>query len=83
MHTDLNVLYEDFQRARQAAMEVTDRFYDLRPDDPRRPEVWDVVVRQTETARQLLERWLQGQPSPEIQPIATFGSPRVRGVERR
>jgi hypothetical protein len=83
MHRDETVLHDEFQRARQAAMEVTDRFYDCRADDPSRPALWDAVVRQTETARQLLERWLQRPPATDIEPIARSGEARVQQSERR
>jgi hypothetical protein len=68
------MLYEDFQRARQAAVEMTDRFYDSRADDPRRGELWDAVVRQTETARQLLVLYLQAEAESVVQPITAFSS---------
>jgi hypothetical protein len=73
MHRDETVLYEEFQSARQRAMELTDRFRDCQADDPLRPQLWDAVVCQTETARQLLERWLRGQPAAAIEPIAELG----------
>jgi hypothetical protein len=69
MHRNQTVLYEEFERARQAAVEVTDRFQDLQADDPRRPALWDAVMRQTETARELLECWLRGQEAAaNVQP---------------
>ncbi len=53
------VLYEEFADARRQAVELTDQYRAIPRDDPRRAEVWDRVVRQTETARQLLETWLR------------------------
>ena len=53
------LLYEEFVRARSAAMALTDRYHQLAADDPARPVEWDHVVRQTEAARQMLEAWLR------------------------
>ena len=54
-----SVLYEEFVDARRVAVELTDRYRETSADDPSRPELWERVVRQTETARLLLEKWLQ------------------------
>jgi hypothetical protein len=51
-------LFEEFVDARCSAIELTDRFHALNVDDPNRAQDWDGVVRQTETARLLLEKWL-------------------------
>ena len=49
------VLYDQFARARQEAVELTDRYRDAPSDAPDRDELWERVVHQTETARSLLE----------------------------
>ena len=54
----LSLLYEQFQSAREEAIKLTDRFHASDPSDPSRLNLWDAVVRQTEIARTLLERWL-------------------------
>jgi hypothetical protein len=61
MGVDDTVLYEDFLAARSEAVALTDAYREVPSDDPARPLIWDRVVRQTETARQLLERWLSRQ----------------------
>ena len=52
------VLYDQFARARQEAVELTDRYREAPSDAPYRDELWDQVVRRTETARSLLESLL-------------------------
>ena len=51
-------VYEQFLAAREEAIKLTDRFRASDPSDSTRLDVWDAVVRQTELARALLERWL-------------------------
>ena len=53
------ILYEQFIDAREAAIAVTDCFASVPPNHPDRDKLWDAVMRQTEAARVLLERWLQ------------------------
>jgi len=52
------MLYEDFQRARLAAVEVTDRYREASADDPHKDALWRDVVSRTDLAHQLLKRWL-------------------------
>jgi hypothetical protein len=52
------VLYDQFARAREDAVELTDRYRDAPSDAPYRDELWEQVVHQTETARSLLESLL-------------------------
>jgi hypothetical protein len=52
------VLYEDFQDAQQAAVEVTDRYRETPAGDPRKDALWQEVVTRTETSARLLRRWL-------------------------
>jgi hypothetical protein len=68
MRIDETVLYEEFVRARQAAVELTDRYREAPVDAPDRAQLWESVVRQTETARQLLESWLDEQPDKKDEP---------------
>jgi len=58
MPIDANVLYDEFARARNHAVELTDRYRDAPSDSPYRDELWAEVVRQTETARSLLQDFL-------------------------
>ena len=58
MRIDETVLYEEFVRARQEAVELTDQYREAPADAPNRDQLWERVVRQTETARRLLEFWL-------------------------
>jgi hypothetical protein len=51
-------LYDQFARARQEAVELTDRYREAPSDAPYRDELWDQIVRRTETARSLLESLL-------------------------
>ena len=60
------MLYEDFQQARLAAVEVTDRYRDAPADDPRKAALWRDVVTRTELAHTLLKRWLAEVESPEL-----------------
>lgn len=53
------VLYEQFVAARERAIELTDRYNAVGMDDLSRAKLWEYVVRQTETTRLLLERWLR------------------------
>ena len=55
------VLYDQLARARQEAVELTDRYRDAPSDAPYRDELWEQVVHQTETARSLLECLLDEQ----------------------
>jgi len=67
MSLEGTILYEQFADARQEAVELMDHYRAIPHDDPRRAEVWDRVVRQTETARQLLESWLRsGGDNPSV-----------------
>jgi hypothetical protein len=52
------VLYDQFTRARMEAVKLTDRYRDAPSDAPYRDELWEQVVNQTETARSLLECFL-------------------------
>jgi hypothetical protein len=65
MQIDKTVLYEEFVRARQEAVELTDRYRDAPANAPDRDLLWERVVHQTETARSLLESWLNGMPQDE------------------
>jgi hypothetical protein len=56
---DEAVLYERFIAAREEAILLTDRFASCPREDPEREELWDIAMRQTETARLLLEEWLR------------------------
>lgn len=56
---DQAVLFEQFVVAREHAIALTDRFDTAAIDDPSRVELWNHVMRQTDTARLLLERWLR------------------------
>jgi hypothetical protein len=56
---DEGVLYEQFLAAREEAILLTDRFASCPREDPRREELWDIAMRQTQTARLLLEEWLR------------------------
>ena len=53
------MLYEQFERARNAAIASTDHYHDLSVDNPARPDAWAYAMHQTEVARQRLEDWLQ------------------------
>jgi hypothetical protein len=57
-----STLYEAFVDARKVAMASSDQYQQAEADDPRRPVLWADVVRQTETARRLLESWLPADP---------------------
>jgi hypothetical protein len=55
--------------AREQAIALTDRFAVTPGEDPTRDDLWQHVVRQTDTARLLLERWLRsGQLSDQTHP---------------
>src|ERR1700737_3028777 len=58
MRLDDTVLYEEFVRARQEAMRLTDRYRDASLDAADLAALWEQVVRQTETAQGLLLSWL-------------------------
>jgi hypothetical protein len=60
-------LYDQFARARQAAVELTDRYREAPAGAPYRTELWEKVVTQTETARSLLESLLHDR-APEDHP---------------
>jgi hypothetical protein len=64
MRIDDPALYEQFVDARREAVELTDHYNDIAPTDPYRAELWQRVVVQTETARALLETWLQRRRVP-------------------
>ncbi len=59
------MLYEDFQRARLAAVEVTDLYREAPADDPHKDALWRDVVSRTDLAHQLLKRWLAEVEAPE------------------
>jgi hypothetical protein len=59
MRIDENNLYEQFVDARRIALELTDQYREGAVNDPNRTQLWERVVRQTETARALLESWLE------------------------
>jgi hypothetical protein len=59
MRIDENVLYEQFVDARRIALEITDQYREVSVNDPNRATLWERVVLQTETARVLLESWLE------------------------
>jgi hypothetical protein len=61
MPTSEAVLYDQFARARQEAVKLTDRYRDAPSDAPDRDELWEQVVHQTETARSLLECLLRAE----------------------
>ncbi len=58
MPIDEELLYDEFSRARLEAVELTDRYREAPSDAPYRDELWEEVVRQTETARSLLQSFL-------------------------
>jgi hypothetical protein len=58
MRIDDSLLYEQFVAARVEAVALTDIYRETAADDPRRGVLWEAVVRQTESARVLLESWL-------------------------
>ena len=60
---DRLTLHEQFELARTAAIELTDRYYHLAQDDSERRAVWAQAMHQTEVARQLLEAWLRAENS--------------------
>lgn len=68
MRIEETVLYDEFIRARQQAIALTDEYREAKhADAPERDQLWARVVRQTETARILLESWLEyGEPAPEV-----------------
>ena len=59
MPIDERVLYEEFVQARQEAVKLADCYREAPADAPDRDLLWERVVRQTETARLLLECWLR------------------------
>ncbi len=59
------MLYEDFQQARLAAVEVTDRYRDAPAGDPRKDALWRHLVSRTDLAHQLLKPWLAEVEAPE------------------
>lgn len=70
MRIDETVLYEEFVRARQEAVSLTDRYREAPADAPDRAQLWERVVRQTESARLLLESWLHaGQDEAAEEPL--------------
>ena len=56
---DQAVLFEQFVAAREQAIALTDRFDTTAIDDPSGAELWNHVMRQIDTARLPLERWLR------------------------
>ena len=62
MRIEETVLYEEFVRARQEAVALTDKYREAYETDALdRDQLWERVVRQTETARLLLESWLESE----------------------
>ena len=60
MRIDETVGYEEFVRARMEAVALTDKYREAyEADAPERDKLWERVVDQTETARLLLESWLE------------------------
>ena len=55
---DETTIQEDFERARQRAVALTDAYLARPADDPLREALWRDVTTETERARLLLERWL-------------------------
>ena len=53
------MLFEQFVAARERAITLTDHFWTIDVDDPGRRKLWEHVMRQTDTAKLLLERWLR------------------------
>jgi hypothetical protein len=51
-------LYDAFEQAQRAAVELTDRYRELPIDDPRKEALWGEVVSQTARSQGLLKRWL-------------------------
>jgi hypothetical protein len=71
MSTDETGLFENFVRASQNAVELTDWYRETPADAPDHDQLWEQVVRQTEQARSLLETWLEQQPGqtkPKVRP---------------
>ena len=61
LSTKTLLLYEQFEEARTEAIASSDHYNELSEDDPQRPVAWRRVMYQTETARRLLEEWLQAE----------------------
>jgi hypothetical protein len=74
---DATQLYEQFLAARERAIAVSDRYAACKPGDPSRAQVWDSVMRETETARSLLERWLRSGSLTERSAGLSETEPRV------
>ena len=71
MQIDESVLYEEFVRARQEAVALADRYREAyEADAPDRDQLWERVVHQTETARVLLESWLDSEERPA--PVTSY-----------
>lgn len=66
--TDSSALYDMFEAARRAAMALTDKYYELAPDDPQRAERWQHAMQQTDSSRRLLEAWLQAEQQLKREP---------------
>ena len=66
MDVDHAMLYEDFQQARAAAVELTDRYRAVPHDDPCKDALWRDVVSRTVLAQRLLKRWLDEVDTPEL-----------------
>jgi len=60
---DETALLEEFERARERAVALTDDYFARPANDPLREALWREVASETERARLLLERWLR-QPEP-------------------
>jgi hypothetical protein len=80
MRFEHSVLYEQFVAARREAVALTDHYRATGAEDPSRAELWERVVRQTETARGLLESWLQSAAARRTRAVGR--TPRPRSLER-
>ena len=67
MKLDLAALSADFEEARRAAIEATDRFHAARDIDPSRATLWRDVVTRKEASRRLLLRWLDAEAENDPQ----------------
>ena len=55
----MSLAYQAFHDARRRAIELTDRYRAVRTvDDAEGARLWDAMCEQMETARQLLQAWL-------------------------
>jgi hypothetical protein len=80
---DAAALYGQFLAAREEAIMLTDRFASCPREDPDREALWDIAMRQTHTARLLLEEWLSLRQRDEKRQstISTSDAPRPDEVD--